>query len=373
MKVLFLTNIPTPYRVDFFNELGKKCELTVLFERKTADDRENSWLDYQVDRFEPVFLKGRKIGADSSCSFDVLKWIRNKKFDLIVVGGYSTPTGMIAIAYMRLFRKKFVLNTDGGQIKNDSRLKYLVKKFFISSADYWLSTGENTTKYLLKYGAKKDRIYRYPFSSVKNREIIKCTPEEKQEYRKRSHIFEEKTVLMVGQMIYRKGIDLLLKTAKEMKDVGFYIAGGLPTEEYLDIVDREKLNNVHFVGFMTREELSEYYMATDVFAMPTREDIWGLVVNEAMAKGLPVVTTDKCVAGVELIKDGVNGYIIPSENHILLKEKIELILESTEQAEKISGNNINRISDYTIEAMAQKHYLIFLEILENGSNIVREK
>lgn len=55
-------------------------------------------------------------------------------------------------------------------------------------------------------------------------------------------------------------------------------------------------------------------MAADIFVHPTREDIWGLVVNEAMAKGLPVITTDRCVAGLELIKNESVGRIVPVEN-----------------------------------------------------------
>ena len=57
MKVLWLTNIPSPYRVDFFNELGKQCELTVLFEKQASDERDDSWKKFNTDYFMPVFLK----------------------------------------------------------------------------------------------------------------------------------------------------------------------------------------------------------------------------------------------------------------------------------------------------------------------------
>src|SRR5699024_3120969 len=86
-------------------------------------------------------------------------------------------------------------------------------------------------------------------------------------------------------------------------------------------------NNLHFVEFLTREELYPHMQMADVLAMPTREDIWGLVVNEAMAFGLPVVSSDQCIAGLEMISDGENGYIVPVDDPAALAEKIGCVLE----------------------------------------------
>ena len=102
MNILYLTNIPTPYRVDFFNELGKFCTLTVLYERRSAENRNTKWLNNKANNFRAHFLIGMKFGADSSLSFDVIEWIKDKSFDLVVIGGYSTPTGMLAINYLKL-------------------------------------------------------------------------------------------------------------------------------------------------------------------------------------------------------------------------------------------------------------------------------
>ena len=63
------------------------------------------------------------------------------------------------------------------------------------------------------------------------------------------------------------------------------------------MIRKFKCKNVYFIEFKKSEELNEYYKAADIFVHPTREDIWGLVVNEAMAKGLPVVTTNNVLQG----------------------------------------------------------------------------
>ena len=165
-------------------------------------------------------------------------------------------------------------------------------------------------------------------------------------------------------MIPRKGFDVLIKSAKKLsKNYGIYIIGGSPQKEYIEMTNKYGLQNIHFINFLGKDELSDYYLAADLFAFPTREDIWGLVVNEAMAKGLPIITTDKCVAGLELIEDNVNGFIIPTDNSDQLFNKIEVILEHSDLRYKMQKNNLDKISKYTIEKMVDTHLEIFNENL----------
>ena len=125
------------------------------------------------------------------------------------------------------------------------------------------------------------------------------------------------------------------------KDVGIYIVGGEPTEEYLQMRASLGLGNVHFVGFQKKEALSRYYRAADLFVLPTREDIWGLVINEAMAYGLPVITTDRCVAGLDLVEEGVNGSIVPVEDAAALAGKMKELLSS--DLEKMGTASLEKI------------------------------
>ena len=89
--------------------------------------------------------------------------------------------------------------------------------------------------------------------------------------------------------------------------------------------------------------------------MPTREDIWGLVINEAMAYGLPIITTDNCLAGLELIKNEENGYIIPVNNTELLAQYANLLIDNKSLRDKIAANNRKKIQIYTLENMAKTH------------------
>lgn len=354
MRVLFTANIPSPYRVDFFNELGQMCDLTVLFEVRKAKSRNSAWVAKETANFNAVYLRGIQVGEAEAICPEIIKYINKFRYDAIIIGMYSTPTAMLAIEWMNLNKIPFYISSDGGIKKNDSSIKRLIKKHYIASARGWLSTGKVTSEYLKYYGADSKKIYVYPFSSVKKDEVLKyrISNDEKKEIRKKLNIEEDKVVLSVGQFIYRKGYDILLEAAKEIdKSIGFYIIGGKATDEYMLLKEKYQLENVHFVDFMTKEKLAEYYKAADIFVLPTREDIWGLVINEAMAYGLPVVTTDKCCAGLEMIRDKINGRIVKSESVLELRDAILFTLNQPAMPEKV----LDIASKYTIERMALAH------------------
>ena len=96
--------------------------------------------------------------------------------------------------------------------------------------------------------------------------------------------------------------------------------------------------------------------------LPTREDIWGLVVNEAVAFGLPVVTTDRCIAGNEIIQDGVNGVIVKANSVEDFKAGVEYALSSKFKNEFNRSDAISIALKYTIENMAKTHADIFSRI-----------
>ncbi|MEN3009352.1 glycosyltransferase, partial [Pseudothermotoga sp.] len=267
-----------------------------------------AWLTHDFRNFHGIFLKGIQVRSDDAFCPSVLHYLSRKKFDIIVLGGYGTPTSALSILHMRTFHIPFVLNLDGGFIREgESKLKRAMKKFFISSASWWICSGKYTKETLKYYGAKEDRIFIYPFTSIRQSDILTkpLSKEEKLKLRKELGMKEEKIILSVGQFIPRKGFDLLIKASKSIpKNVGVYIVGGKPPQEYLDLAKAFDVEEkVHFVDFKLKQELKKYYMAADLFVLPTREDIWGLVINEAMACGLPLITTNRCIAGLELIKN----------------------------------------------------------------------
>ena len=116
------------------------------------------------------------------------------------------------------------------------------------------------------------------------------------------------------------------------------------------------------VGFLSCEETTKYYQAADIFVLPTRYDVWGLVINEALANGLPVITTQNCIAGKELIKDDKNGYLVSADDEKELYLKINTLLLDEELRKHMCINALNSIKEYTIENMFKVHKNVIYKI-----------
>ncbi|MBO7253339.1 MAG: glycosyltransferase family 4 protein [Oscillospiraceae bacterium] len=362
-KVLFLTNYPSPYRVQFFDELGKFMDVTVLFSERKEDKTHRSadWYLESEGRFQAVQLNRTAMIKGRDLCLDVTQWLK-KSWDAIVLCGYSSPTVMVAMAWLRMHGIPFCMEVDGGLVRQDSKARYLFKKTLVSTASYWISSGKETTKYLVHYGAREDKVYHYPFTSLWEKDILSRQPslEEKQQLRQKLGMKEQKIALYVGRYDPKKGMDELLGIVPELdKDTGVYFVGGEPTQSHRQFCAEQQLENAHFVGFTKKDALAEYYKAADVLVLPTWSDVWGLVVNEAMSFGLPVITTDRCVAGMELVENGVNGYIVPIQSPQLLRDRIQTLLQ--QDYRQMGAAALETVRPYTIENMAKSHVTIFTQ------------
>lgn len=358
MKVLFLTNIPSPYRVTFFNELSKLCELTVIYEKKFSSKRDSKWIAKANNTYNIIFLKGISIRSNVFFSLEIISHLKKNKYDHIIISGISSPTVILAMEYLRLNKIPYMIEADGGIAKDGIGVKERIKGHLIKNAKKVFSTGHLNDIYFTTYGAKSCDIIRYPFSSLTESDILlnPLSKNEKNSIKARLGIKDDKVILTVGQFIHRKGFDILLKAfAMLNNNSALYIVGGKPTSEYKQIISKYNIKNVYFLDFMSKGELMTYYKVADIFVLPTREDIWGLVINEAMSVGLPVITTRGCVAGVELIEDDKNGYIVPVDSIDELYDKINYILDNQALINAMAKNNLEKIKHYTIENMARVH------------------
>lgn len=149
------------------------------------------------------------------------------------------------------------------------------------------------------------------------------------------------------------------------ENIGVYIIGDEPTDEFVKWKKDKNLNHLHFVSFKLKNELFEYYRAADISVLLSRGEAWGLVINESMANGTPVIATDACVGALEIIEDKVNGYIVPVNSPQVVNNCILYFLTDKECQENMSFSAIQTIKNYTIENMTEAHIKQFDKLLND--------
>lgn len=349
-RLLILSIFPAPYRVAVFRDLAKHYDVDLFFEVAQNQDRSADWF-VESGEFKVLNTPENK-RAYRQCLKNL------KTYDMALAYDYfSKRAGGLMLRCMAA-GVPYAINCDGAFI-NDQPLKKAIKQLFVSHAALCFASGSFAGNYFLHYGAKKERIFYHHFTSLTEKDYPDkpLTGEEKTALRKELGIEERPTVLTVGQFIPRKGFDILLRAWEQVEtDANLVIIGGGGEKQaYLDYIREHRLNHVTILDFMEKERLIQMYRLADLFVLPTREDVWGLVVNEAMANGLPVIATDRCIAGMELIRQGKNGYVIPAENPRRLAMAMNRILSNPEKMEVMGRASLEAVRGKTMRDIATGH------------------
>lgn len=363
-RVLFLTTIPSPYRVDFFNALARHCDLEVVFEARRDPACRFNLYDEAELHFHHRFLSDDK---DFRCLQLRGIWAGlTARCDCLVIHSYHSRTQTCLLLLLKLLRRPYWFETDGGMVNpHEPWLKRQFKRLLIGGAQGYLSPSQGTDEYLAYYRALPSRIHRYSFTSIRRAEVLPetVTAGRRLECRRRLGIPDAAPVILsVGQFIPRKGFDILARAMARLCQQGeqddcphAYIVGGEPTPEFVRLrLELHLEPTLHFVGYCSKSQLSLYYQAADLFVLPTREDIWGLVINEAMAHGLPVVTTQRCLAGREML-DRQELTLVPVEDVEALADSIRKLLADPSMRQALSQRNLTYAQQHSIEQMALDH------------------
>ena len=358
-KILIVFNHPAPYKVRLFNELTKNFDLHVIFERESASDRNKGFYFEENRNFKTHKIHGLKIGTEGLLSFGVKKHLKHNKYDLVIMNGYSHFAEMDAISYLKKHRIPYVLYINGGAIKRESVLKQKIKRHFIEGDYAYFSPDEQSNKYLEYYGADKSKILNYPYSTIYENEIIKSKPD-KIKIREELGVKFDKVFVSAGQLIKRKNyLSLVKEWQKSPGNHGLFLIGdGKQRKEIESFINENKLKNVVLTGFLNREKMFKYFQASDAFLFPSKEDIYGHVINEAMSQGLPVISTNKVNSALKLIKNGVNGYLLESLQSNEFRNSISEILNKD-----CFDACISTAKENTIEKMAEIHVKMINEVI----------
>ena len=347
IKIAIITNIPTPYRKKQW-EYYSKCtylDITVFYCANVEKGRH--WNINSAEGIKEIFLKGLNF---KSFHFNpgVLKIIF-QDFDIFFVGGYGYPSLIIAIITLKILKKSWVMIIDGISPLNLNKEHFIIddfKRFFIKGADAYSANGTVGKKFLKIYGILPEKIFNQ-YMTVDVDDFInkgKDSIEIKKRLREKYGIADNTTVIMyAGRLIYNKGVQDLIDAIKSLKIKGYnivaFIVGEGDFKEELKMKSQDIKSNIIFTGHVNPEQIYKYYYASDIFVLPTCDDPWGLVVNEAMACGLPIIVTDAAGCSYDLVKD--NGYIVTHHDINELSRAIEDLMDEKKRNE--FGKNSRKI------------------------------
>ncbi len=164
------------------------------------------------------------------------------------------------------------------------------------------------------------------------------------------------TFLFCGQMIARKGLDTLLDAFFTLPSAARLLLVGREAElpGLLSALPADVRARVEYAGFQSPDALPAFFAKADVFVLPSRYDGWGVVVNQALGAGLPIIASDQVGAAYDLVREGENGFVFPAGNGSVLAEKMRALIENTDLARHYGAASAALAADWHPAAGARK-------------------
>ena len=372
-KLIIITEIPSHYRLPVFNKIAKDKNFSLLVIYLKDNVRGRSWkIMWEENKFDFIILKSfyitRKDGSNKYISLGVSNILAKHDPDVIICDGYNHTASIEALIYSKRNNIRCLLRSESNvnDIRSNFFLLELIKKFLVRNFSGFISSGLFSRDYLQSLGAKYEDIWIAP-DSVENHWYKKC------KYKKKSNKIIK--LLFVGRIMEHKGIFNLLRAFKSINEDIIndfkltYIGDGDKINELKDNVKKLKLKNVELVDFIQPKKLAYEYSKHDIFIMPTLSDPWGLVVNEAMAAGLPIICSDRAGCSKDLVIDGWNGYIYEGSKIIDLKRCILEFHKNIDLIYKMGENSQKLIALYSSKNAASS----IISASLNQKNLVEEE
>jgi glycosyltransferase involved in cell wall biosynthesis len=254
----------------------------------------------------------------------ILDRLRKGRFDAVVIPGWSMPTSVAAAAACRTRGIPYVLFSETHDRSPRPAWLRLTKRValrpLVAGASAWLATGTLSEDYFVRHGAHRARIFRFANTPDVEALALRIDAARARRDAVRASLGVPAgavVALFVARLIGAKDPQCLVEAqalleARGADVVSVLVGEGPEAKSLRELVEARSLRGVRLTGSRRPAELAEVYAAADVFVLPSRHEPWGVVVNEAMAAGLPVVLSDRVGAAADLLADGVNGRLVPA-------------------------------------------------------------
>lgn len=336
VKLAWLATHPIQYQAPLLKALSDSgdFELTVLFfsDFSTRDfvdpefGKRIEWDTPLLDGYKYEFLRGtgrfiREIKTFQPLIFGMKKKLIAGKFDAVIIQGWN-HYGMILGAFLakKIGIKVFLRCEASDHVLTSTGIKKVfrecvVRKLF-KNTDYFMSIGRNNRQFYLNRNVDPGRIGLMPYC-VNNDFFMKEAEKVdiKTMRRKLGIDLTGAIILFAGKFIKRKYPDVLLDAYAQLNDPKphlLFVGDGELHGILRAKVKELNLDKVHFMGFLNQTELPKFYALADIFVLPSKDETWGLVVNEAMNAGCAIIAGDGVGSSADLVENDRNGVICKS-------------------------------------------------------------
>lgn len=329
LRIALITNMPSPYQVDLFNAIAelKKIRLRVYYLRKQSYGR--LWNNYDNIKHEAVFVREIRLHKHLYLSPGTYKAVLQWKPDLMVISQYASIAMQILMWSNGLLKRPWVFWSErptimgalADPIVTHKRIRQILRKIALFPVKRWptaiWSIGTTARQIYTELTNGSIKVENFPYHSDLAA-FLRIQRSDK--YRAPVRF------LFSGNLEYRKGFDTLVAAVSHLTEVTnefeVFVMGHGSQKELVDMLPDTVRRHFHLLGFKQMKDVPEVYANCDVLVFPSRYDGWGLSVVEAMAAQMPVIGSKDAGACIDLISEGVNGYLIDAGDSTQLWNKM---------------------------------------------------
>lgn len=345
-RLAIITTHPIQYNAPFFKQLAQsqKLQIKVFY---TLGDTTKGYFDQKfqkqiawdiplLEAYQYTFVGNIATKPSTQKFFGIknpklIREIKQWQPNAIVIYGWRHFSHFSAMLYFK-GKTPILFRGDSTLIDINSKFKLYIKTKILSIIykfiDYTLYVGTNNKNYFKQCSLKDQQLIFVPHA-VDNKRFEDTDGNYQQKanlWRKQLAIDNnQKTVLYVGKFEPIKNLFLLLNCAKKLPQTKFILVGNGSLEKQLK---QSAPQNVIFLPFQNQSQMPIVYRLANIFALCSFSETWGLAINEAMACGLAIVASNNVGCAVDLVQNGINGYIFQNNNLDDLVGKISLALKN---------------------------------------------
>lgn len=360
MKLVVCFDNLGPYHLARMINLACFSNLSVVQHRNQS--QEYNWRSYSISSLDVYTVKSNDdISRKKNEYKTICEIMRLVKPDVLFIPGWASNFSHMLMSWSVEAGIPMVVMSDSQAIDFPrTRIKEWFKSRLLRLFSSALVAGERHRDYLVGLGFDFEMIT-LGYDVVDNQHFTKAREKVKldpQSYRTEYRL-PQRYIFCCARLIEKKNLNYLIDSYhRYLNGIGpgdvvrdLVLAGDGPLRQelankisHLGLTDR-----VHLPGFIQYEELPLYYALADCFVLPSVSEQWGLVVNEAMASGLPVIVSDRCGCADDLVEQNVNGLVFDLSNDNELADKLNEILSDDALLHKKGKESLRIIADWSLD------------------------